>query len=47
MDVNHVRAGAESGEELDPFGMKLQTVVSHHLGARNQTQDFCKSTECS
>lgn len=32
---------------LIPFGMELQTVVTHCVGARNQTQVFGKSSLCS
>ncbi|KAM7318756.1 hypothetical protein ACRRTK_021868 [Alexandromys fortis] len=28
---------------LDPLELKLQTVVSSHVGAGNQTQIFCRS----
>lgn len=29
---------------LDPLELELQMVLNHHVGARNQTQVFCKSS---
>lgn len=28
---------------LDPLQQEIQTVVSHHVGARNETQALCNS----
>ena len=30
---------------LDPLELELQMVVSHHVGARNQTQVLCKQEQ--
>ena len=32
---------------LDPLKLKLQMIISYHVGAENQTQDLYKSSKCS
>lgn len=43
--LHHMCAGTHGGQKraLDPLGLELQTVVSLHAGAGNQTQVLCKS----
>jgi len=33
--------------ELDDLGLDLQTVVSFHVSAENQTRVLCKNSKCS
>lgn len=45
--VHHVHVGAFRDKALDPLGLELQVVVSHHVYAGNQSWDLCKNSQCS
>ena len=42
-----VQCSQRPEEGLDPPEIGLQTLVSCHVGARNQTWVLCKSNKCS
>jgi hypothetical protein len=37
----------EARSTLDPLELDFQTIVSHDMGGRNGTWDFCKRSQCS
>ena len=47
--VHHTCVGYlwSSDKLLSPLKLELGTVVSHHVGATNQTQGLCKNNKCS
>jgi hypothetical protein len=48
MYAHHVHAvPSEPEQESDSLELELKMIVSHHVGAGNQTQVFCKSNKCS
>jgi hypothetical protein len=41
-------SGVHRGQKraLEPLGVELQMVVSHHVGAESGTQVLCRSNKC-